>query len=267
MSTIITKENPNGMNEIVIDMTPRREPHDPHRGFGREVLRNVYYRIEVPFYTYTFGNYGDKYEKERQQGRENARRYFDEVVDILQAAGWTLVDDEWRKEYSGSCPQLTKDNQKLYCHPQNISGCVKPDEVDAVGQLFAGAKTFRHYKTDDYRDVIVTTSTADEMQLYHQTFDATANQVLQELTTTKRRNLYKNEGAVWHALMSRLSIDTKRTGEIYNFDHVEQTYANEVIQKAKADGWLVSAKDCHDADIIRWVNKAEQREIEKKMKQ
>lgn len=262
MSTIITKENPNGMNEIVIDMTPRHEPHDPQRGFGREVLRNVYYRIEVPFYTYTFG-YSDKYEKERQQGRENARKYFDEVVAILQAAGWTLVDDEWRKEHSGSCPQVTKGDQKLYCHPQNISGFVKPDEVDAVGRLFAGAKTFRHYKTDDYRDVIVTTSTADEMQLYHQTFDATANQVLQELTTTKRRNLYKNEGTVWHILMNRLSIDTKRTGEIYNFDHVEQTYANDVIQKAKADGWLVCAKDRNDADIIRWLNKAEQR---KKMK-
>lgn len=265
MSTIITKENLNEMNEIVIDMTPRHEPHDPQRGFGREVLRNVYYRIDVPLYTYTFG-YSDKYEKERQQGRENARKYFDEVVDILLAAGWALVDDEWRKEYSGSCPQLTKDNQKLYCHPQNISGCVKPDEVDAVARLFAGAKTFRHYKTDDYRDVIVTTSTADEMQLYHQAFDATANQVLQELTTTKRRNLYKNEGIVWHILMNRLSIDTERTGEIYNFDHVEQTYANDVIQKAKADGWLVTAKDCRDADIIRWVNKAEQREIEKKMK-
>lgn len=267
MSTIITKENSNGMNEIVIDMTPRHEPHDPQRGFGREVLRNVYYRIEVPFYTYTFGYYSDKYEKERQQGRENARRYFDEVVAILQAAGWALVDEAWRKEHSGSCPQLTKGDQKLYCHPQNISGCVRPDEVDAVGRLFAGAKTFRHYKTDDYRDVIVTTSTADEMRLYHQTFDATANQVLQELTTTKRRNLYKNEGAVWHILMNRLSIDTKRTGEIYNFDHVEQTYANDVIQKAKADGWLVTAKDCRDADIIRWVNKAEQREMEKKMKQ
>lgn len=266
MSTIITKENPNGMNEIVIDLTPRHEPHNPQRGFGREVLRDVYYRIEVPFYTYTFG-YSDKYEKERQQGRENARKYFDEVVAILQAAGWALVDDEWRKEHSGSCPQLTKDNQKLYCHPQNISGCVKPDEVDAVARLFTEAKTFRHYKTDDYRDIIVTTSTADEMQLYHQTFDATANQVLQELTTTKRRNLYKNEGTVWHILMNRLSIDTKRAGEIYNFDHVEQTYANDVIQKAKADGWLVTAKDCRNADIIRWVNKAEQREIEKKMKQ
>lgn len=265
MSTIITKENPNGMNEIVIDMTPRQEPHDPHRGFGREVLRNVYYRIEVPFYTYTFG-YSDKYEKERQQGRENTRRYFDEVVAILQAAGWTLATEEWRDEHSGACPQLTKGNQELYCHPQDISGCVKPDEVDAVGRLFAGAKTFRHYKTDDYRDVIVTTSTADEMQLYHQTFDTTANQVLQELTTTKRRNLYKNEGSVWHCLFNRLSIDTKRTGEIYNFDHVEQTYANDVIQKAKADGWLVTAKDCRDADIIRWVNKAEQREMEKKMK-
>lgn len=263
MTQIITRENPNGMNELIIDMTPRHEPHDPQRGFGREVLRDVYYRIEVDYYTYTFGNYGGKYEKQAQQGRENVRKYFSEIVAILQTAGWTLATEEWRDEHSGACPQLTKGNQKLYCHPQNISGCVKPDEVDVIARLFTEAKTFSHYHTDDYRDVIVTTSTADEMELYHQTFDATANKVLQELTTTKRSNLYKNEGTVWHILMNRLSIDTKRTGEIYNFDHVEQTYANDVIQKAKADGWLVCAKDRNDADIIRWLNKAEQR---KKMK-
>ena len=51
------------------------------------------------------------------------------------------------------------------------------------------------------------------------------------------------------------------------FENLLQEANNELVQKAKADGWLVTAKDCRDADIIRWVNKAEQREIEKKMKQ
>lgn len=247
-------------------MTPRQEAHNPQRGFGREVLRHVYYRISVDCYTYTFSNYGGKYEKEAQQGRENTRKFFDEIVAILQKAGWTLATEGWRKEHSGDCPQLTKGNQMLYCHPQNISGCVKADEVDAIAQLFAGAKTFCHRHTDDYRDVIVTTSTADEMELYHQTYDATVNEVLKELTTTPRRNLYKSESSVWQCLYNRLSIETKRAGEIYNFDDVEQTYANSVIQKAKADGWLVSAKGRGGNDIIRWVNKSEQREIEKRMK-
>ncbi|MBO4499157.1 MAG: hypothetical protein J5732_02760 [Bacteroidaceae bacterium] len=262
MAQIFSKENPNGLNELIIDMTPRHEPYDRQRGFGREVLRNVYYRIEVKNYTYTFANYGGKYEREAQQGRENTCKYFDEIVAILQAAGWTLATEKWRNEHSGSCPQLIKGNQKLYCHPQSISGCVKADEVDDIARLFTKAKTFSHYHTDDYRDVIVTTDTADEMKLYHQTYDATANHVLEELTTTKRRNLYKNENDVWLRLFERLSIDTKRAGKIYNFDHVEQAYANDIIQKAKADGWLVEAKGRNNSHLIRWINKAEQRKME-----
>lgn len=254
-------QNPNGLNEFVIDMTPRQVPHDPKRGFGREVLRNVYYRTEVKNYTYTFANYGGRHEKEAQEGRENTCKFFDEVVSILQAAGWTLATGEWRDGHSRSCPQLTKDNQKLYCHPESISGYVKVDEVDIIARLFAEAKTFSHYRTDDYRDVIVTADTADEMKLYHQTYDAIVNKALEELTTTKRRNLYKNENSVWNRLFERLSIETKRAGEIYNFDHVEQTYANDVIQKAKTDGWLVEAKDRYGNNLIRWINKAERRRV------
>ena len=249
------------MEQVIIDMTPRQEPYDPQRGFGREVLRNVYYRIEVPYYTYTFCHYSQDTEKEEKMGRENAKKFMYEAVEILQAAGWTLVDNKWQQEHTGDCPQLTKGNQWLYCHPQNISGCVAADEVDAIGRLFAQAKTFKHYKTDDYRDVIVTTSTEDEMQLYHQTHDGTARKVLEELTTTKRRNLYKNETDVWYALYRRLLIDTERAGEIYNFDHVEYDYANEVIEKAKADGWLITAKGRNDTKLIRWPNKAEQKKL------
>lgn len=247
------------MTTTTIDMRPRTEEYNPQRGFGREVLRNVYYRIEVDYYTYTLANYGGRCEKEAKQGRENATKFCYEIVEILQKAGWKLATEEWRDRQSGACPQLTKGNQKLYCHPQNISGCVSADEVEAVAQLFTQAKTFRHYKTDIYRDVIVTTSTADEMELYHQTHDATVMDVLKELTTTKRSNLYKNEVSVWHSLFNRIKIKTERAGKIYSFDNVEQTYASEVIQKAKADGWLVSAKGCRGADIIRWINKKEQK--------
>lgn len=242
------------MGTITIDLRPKTEAHNPQKGFGREVLREVYYRIEVPYYTYTFGYWSDK-DKEAKMGKENAKKFKCEAVEILQAAGWTLVTTEWQQKNPGECPQLTKGNQKLYCHPQNISGCVVADDVDAIGQLFAQAKTFKHYKTDDYRDVIVTTSTEDEIQLYHQTHDGTARKVLEELTTTKRRNLYRDERDVWHALYNRPCIDTKRAGEIYNFDHVEQAYANEVIQKAKSDGWLITATGRNDAPLVRWRSK------------
>lgn len=248
------------MESVIIDLTPRQEPHNPQCGFGREVLRQVYYRIEVPYYTYTFANYSNA-EKKEQMGRENTRKYDKEIIAIMQAAGWTLVTTERELKEKNACPQFTKGNQKLYCHPQNISGCVAADEVDAVAQLFAQAKTFKHYKTDDYRDVIVTTSKEDEKLLYHQTHDGTVRKVLEELTTTKRRNLYKSETDVWHALYRRLLIDTERAGEIYNFDHVEYDYANEVIQKAKADGWLITATGRNDTKLVRWPNKAEQKKL------
>lgn len=248
------------MEQVIIDMTPRQEPHNPQCGFGREVLRQVYYRIEVPYYTYTFGYWSNK-DREAKIGKENAKKFMYEAVEILQAAGWTLVDNKWQKEDSGSCPRFTKGNQDLYCHPQNISGCVAAGEVDTIGQLFTQAKTFKHYKTDEYRDVIVTTSKEDEQLLYHQTFDTTSRKVLEELTTTKRRNLFKSETDVWYKLIDRLCIDTKRAGQIYNFDDVNHIYATEVIEKAKADGWLITAKGRNDMNLIRWANKAEQKAL------
>jgi hypothetical protein len=250
------------MKKVIIDLTPRQELHNPQKGFGREVLRNVYYRIDVPYYTYTCGHWSDK-DKEAKMGHENSRKFMYEVVEILQAAGWTLATTEWQQEYSGACPQLTKGNQRLYCHPQSISGEVNVDEVDVIEGLFAQAKTFKHYHTDNYRDVIVTTSTEDEILLYHQTHDSTVRKVLEELTTTKRRNLYKSENEVFYKLFDRLRIDTKRAGQIYNHDGVEQKYANEVFQKAKADGWLITAKGRNDMNLIRWANKAEQKAINK----
>lgn len=248
------------MGKVIIDLTPRQELYNPQCGFGREVLREVYYRIDVPYYTYTFGNWSDK-DKEAKMGHENSKKFMYEVVEILQAAGWTLVTTEWQQEYSGECPQLTKGNQKLYCHPQSISGDVNADEVDVIGSLFAQAKTFKHYHTDNYRNVIVTTSTEDELQLYHQTHDATVRKVLEELTTTKRRNLYKEEASVGHRLVERLRIDTKRAGKIYNFDNVEWIYVNDVIEKAKADGRLITAKGRNDMNLVRWANKAEQKKL------
>lgn len=249
------------MEQVIIDLTPRQESHNPQCGFGREVLRNVYYRIEVPYYTYTCGHWSEEDKDKAKMGHENTRKFMYEVVEILQAAGWTLVTTEWQQEHSGACPQLIKGNQKLYCHPQSISGEVNADEVDAIGSLFARAKTFKHYHTDNYCDVIVTTSTEDELQLYHQTHDATVRKVLEELTTTKRRNLYKSETNVFYRLIDRLRIDTKRAGQIYNHDSVEQTYANEVIQNAKADGWLITAKGRNNMDLVRWPNKAEQKKL------
>jgi len=251
--------NQTNMEKTVLDLTLRQEPHNPQCGFGREVLREVYYRIKVPYYTYTFGYTKD--EEKVQMGEKNTKKFMYEVVNILQAAGWTLVNTEWQKEHSGSCPQLTKNNQRLYCHPQNISGEIKADEVDAIAQLFTEAKTFKHYNTDNYRDIIVTTNTDDELLLYHQMRDSVARKVLEELTTTKRRNLYKSEGSIEYRLVERIRIDTKRAGKIYNFDKVEYAYANEIIEKAKADGWLVTAKGRNNMPLVRWANKAEQKKL------
>ena len=247
------------MEEITLDLRPHQKPYNPQCGFGREVLRNVYYRIEVPYYTYTLGYTKD--EEKIQMGEKNTKKFMYEVVDILQDAGWVLVNTEWQDEHSHGCPQLTKNNQRLYCHPQNISGEVNTNEVDTIAQLFTEAKTFKHYKTDNYRDVIVTTSADDEVLLYHQMRDSIVRKVLEELTTTKRRNLYKSEASVEYKLMERMHIDTKRAGEIYNFDKVEFTYVHEIIEKTKADGWLITATGRDNMPLVRWANKTEQKKL------
>ena len=126
------------MESLIIDLSPKTEEFNPNAGNGRKVLRNVYFRVEVENYTDTFGYTKDQ--ERVKKGHENTKKYFTEIVEILQGEGWKLLDEEYKKEHSGHCPQLKKGIQNLYCHPQSISGDIYAEEVTTLEAAFLTAK-------------------------------------------------------------------------------------------------------------------------------
>lgn len=245
----------NGVQSVVIDLSPKTEGHNPDRANGREVLRHVYYRVRVPYY---LDSMHDNSQDIRNKEDESVMAFFIEVRDILKAAGWNVI--YFPELRSDDCPRMSKGNQWLYIHSQSLSGYVAADQVEIIGDLMKGAKSFKHYHTDNYRDVVVVQDIEDAKALYHEQYDATIMQLVQDATTTKRRNLYKNRASVEHYIGNRIDIKMTFVGKEFFTAYPHLGYAALKIDEAIALGLIVTADN---GRLIRWLNKAEQKAWER----
>lgn len=191
------------METIKIKLDPTARFYE---AYGREKHANVYFRIEIEAYVRALNDYS---EQAKTAERAAVAAFDNEVVALLVADGWTLFN----KNYGPyECPQLVKGAQYLYCHPQNISGNVLADDVERMARMIAGMKSCKYRYTDNYGDIIITTSEDDELKLYYDTYDThKMTEVFAEFMTTKRRNLYKCKRDVLHNIASKLAIPNRRT--------------------------------------------------------
>lgn len=251
------------MESVTIDLRPQVKHYDVN---GRQKLSDVHFRIDIPAYVRALNDYS----KEATDAEEKAVAAFDkEVVELLLADGWTPR----RENYGpGDCPQLKKGAQYLYCHPQDISGQVITEDVQRMEQMFRSMTSCKYRWTDNYGDVVVTTSEEDERQMYRELYPAGLATTLKDLLTTKRKNLYKDKGSVEHAACNRLAIANRRidldeigTGSPHMREPLYEFVTSEYNRLLNL-GYIREAKGANDRTLARWANKAEQREIEKRMK-
>ena len=251
------------MQTTTIDLRPQVKHYEAN---GRQKLSDVYFRIDIPAYVRALNDYS----KEACDADEKAVAAFDrEVVDILLKDGWTL-----RHEVYGpyACPQLKKGAQYLYCHPQAISGLVLEEDIPHLEQLFQSMQSCKYRWTDNYGYIIVTASEEDERQLYRDFYPAGLAKTLQSLLTTKRKNLYKRKNEALHAAADRLVIQNRRIDldEIGCGSPHMRTALWELIEseydRLKNLGYIREGGGSGYQLLSRWANKAELREIEKRMK-
>lgn len=248
--------------ETIIDLRPKVKKYN---GNGRQMLADVHFRIDIPEYSRALNDHS----QEAREAEQQAVTAFDnEVVQLLLADGWALREEKYGP---GACPQLTKGAQYLYCHPHDISGNVEPTDVERMEQMFRSMKSIKYRWTDNYGDVIVTTSEKDEENLYWDTYsNCHVTEVFVEVCTTKRKNLYKCKWDVLRSVASQLAIANRRidlddigTGIYYDrkplVDFVEQHYRLRL-----SIGLIKEAIGKNDIPLCRWANKTEQREIEKR---
>lgn len=252
------------MQTTTIDLRPQVKHYEAN---GRQKLSNVYFRIEVREYSHYISNLSNQ--AAREASDEAVAAFDKEVVSVLLADGWTLR----REKYGpGDCPELKKGAQYLYCHPHSISGDVLLEDVERLEAMFRNLTTCKYRWTDNYGDVIVTTSEEDERQLYHEHYPEGLAAMLQGLLTTPRKNLYKDKASVEHSVINRIVIQNRRidlddigTGSPHMRKPLCEFVASEYNRLLQL-GYIREAKGADDRTLARWANRAEQREIEKRMK-
>ena len=256
-------ESNNGMSQVVIDLRPKVKHFDGH---GREVLADVHFRIDVHDYNVNLYTYTP----EANEASQKAVTAFDkEVVEMLTAEGWILKNEKYGV---GNCPQLTKGAQYLYCHPQDISGQVNPADIEALEARIKTMTACKFYKTDNYGDIIVTTSESDEKQLYRDTYSEGIGEIVKSVITTKKCNLYKDLFESISCIRHRICIPNRRadlndigTGS-YNMRSPLIDFLDEEFERLKAEGWIKEAQGKW-GPLCRWINKKEEKERAKAIRE
>lgn len=258
-------ESNNGMSQVVIDMRPQVKHQDGH---GREKVADVYFRTQVRAYSRQV--YGD-YSQEAHEAAEKAlTAFYSEVVELLKGEGWTLLNDyaHWN-----TCPELTKGAQYLYVHPDSISGEVNPADIDALEAKFKALTTCEYRGTDNYGDIVLTRSEADERMLYRETYTEGIADVIKECTTTKRSNLYKDKGDALGCIRNRIAIWNKRTDltghgtGYYRERNAVAGFVQEEYDRLLQAGYIKEATGQNGRTLCRWINKKEEKERAKAIRE
>lgn len=258
-------ESNNGMSQVVIDLRPEVKHQDGH---GREILADVYFRTQVRAYSRQV--YGD-YSQEAHEAAEKATAaYYSEVVELLKGEGWTLLNDyaKWH-----NCPELAKGAQYLYVHPDSISGEVNPADIDALEAKFKALTACEYRGTDNYGDIILTRSEADERMLYRETYTDGIADTIKECTTTKRSNLYKDRGDALGCIRNRIAIQNKRTDltghgtGYYRERKAVAGFVQEEYDRLLQAGYIKEATGQNGRTLCRWISKKEEKERAKAIRE
>ena len=254
-------ESKNGMSQVVIDLRPQVKHQDGH---GREKVADVYFRTQVRAYSRQV--YGD-YSQEAHEAAEKAlTAFYSEVVELLRGEGWTLLNDyaKWH-----NCPELAKGAQYLYVHPDSISGEVNPADIDALEAKFKALTACEYHGTDNYGDIVLTRSEADERMLYRETYAEGIADTIKECTTTKRSNLYKDRGDALGCIRNRIAIQNKRTDltghgtGYYRERKAVAGFVQEEYDRLLQAGYIKETEGQNGRTLCRWINKKEEKELNK----
>ena len=102
---------------------------------------NTYFHLDAG---YVWGN---------GYSREQSTAFDDEVTALLGSIGFTVVR---KGGLSGSCPEMSRGKENLYCHPMHLNGAVLEASVDEIARRLGSGKSFRlrnvetHERMKDY---------------------------------------------------------------------------------------------------------------------
>lgn len=220
-----------------------------------ERLRKITFIICVPFYACT---YKEKGTKRAEKGYQNRDKFFAEIVSILQADGWTLTTmGETLDCGKSTCPELTKGNEHIYCHPEELTGEVQDEK--AFAEILKGAASFRIVKKEA-GDIYVCADNEEGKQLYRDKYRDCIDEVIRDVVYLKT-NIYGGRKGDWIDLDSatriigeRVFIATKSNSDEYNSVTVLREYVTEELCRLQDAGRIEATTNQHGQTVIKWAD-------------
>lgn len=217
---------------------------NPNGDYKDNEYIEVYYRIKTMGYKYmSFHNEID---------REN---FFNEVIDLFEKLNWITVQGNT----SGTCPIVTNVKSHLYCHPQEISGEIKKNEVGIIAKLLEKNYTFSLEWVDLYNEVYDITD--EEYTEYLNTQKDKIKNLLLSYCRTTRKNLFMNCFSIVNNIADKVRLHRINDKDGYYGERgFTANYINTVVDELIKQGCLVLAHR-NDVKLIRTINKTEQKRL------
>ncbi len=177
--------------------------------------------------------------------KENLQIFNDELKKIFIPLGFTLNEPE---KWSNACIEVSRGAENLYCHPMDLVGEVKKDNIKAIEKVLKGAKTFKFCKTDIYEELL--NYTPEELKEELEKTKIETEIAILELFKTKRSNLYKSLSPLWvyktNIKFFRDNLDLK---------HIEREFINSIFESLRLSGKIKESENLKVGKIYRTVTK------------
>lgn len=218
---------------------------NPHAKYAEDEYVRVFFRVETPsYYDYERASLGFKNPDTREA-------FYKDAAAALSEVGWTV----------NGMTDAANGKGHLYIHPQEISGSVLKNDVRKIAGCLLKRETFSLRWVDLYETVY---DMSDEE--YREYLSEKKEDIRKHILTsavTKRRDLFHLRDEVAERGFGKVQrVRIGVTDEAGSFtDRIAFNYACSVIDELAEEGYLVKAEGRDGRELVRTINKTEQKKL------
>lgn len=163
-----------------------------------------------------------------------------EIYNLFSEAGWKISG----KKYDNSCYEAWMGKSRLYLHPMDASGEVAVDLIPKVENILSKGTTFKHYRTDNYRELFDMTD--DEYIKYLNDNRENIKHDLINGFRTKRSNLYVTYTLnVIEKVKEKYHIDRLKNHIGRSSNDIEWRYTEDMFKELVDNNVFITADTKH----------------------
>jgi hypothetical protein len=168
-----------------------------------------------------------------------------ELAEIFKPLGFKVKEPE----FSNASIEVWRGAENLYCHPMNLSGEIKKENIKEIETAIKKAKTFSFRCVDTYDEMF--NYTQEELKAELEKIKPIIENNILEMFKTKRSNLYKSISPLWdyktNIKFFRDDLDLKR---------IERDYINSIFETLRIGGQIKENQN-KEMKIYRTITKKE----------